>query len=233
MDAYTNACNKNYKTNPQNCPSLQGDDDDFSQGAMLVSICNTSTTQPPTTNCPVKMDIVVGFQKNGFIGAYLADNGNQTWYTNSVGNNKTGGAAWGSATDGMLAYISNPNIRSNNITLVKPSAGSLIKTNGGFAAAIDLRNGAIVWQTANPTMASNTAPVTLSNGVVYWPSLDTKGHVFMLDASTGKIINGHQYLGIKTNSGPVIIQGNIFLGSGYNRGNPGVGGAPGVFAIGL
>ncbi|RUS26530.1 quinon protein alcohol dehydrogenase-like superfamily, partial [Jimgerdemannia flammicorona] len=230
MDAYTNACSKSHPSNPQNCPELQGDDDDFSQGAMLVSICNTTLSQLPTTSCTTKTDILIGFQKNGFIGAYNPDNGAQLWYTNSVGSTQAGGATWGSATDGLRAYLSNSNTRSKNITLTRPSPGSLTMTNGGFAAAIDLRDGHIIWQTANPTKGKNGAPVTIANNVLYWPSQDSKGHLFALDAATGKILNGNHFLGVQTNSGPAVVDGNIFLGSGYNKAS--TSGSFGVFAIG-
>lgn len=108
-------------------------------------------------------------------------------------------------------------------------------SRGGFATALDL-DGNIVWQTANPFpvifdpsravlinkgrdpyWARNLGPMSVANGVVYWPSLDYQGKLIFLDGKTGRIL-GNFETGRPLGSlfcGPSIVDGTVYVGSGY------------------
>ena len=82
--------------------------------------------------------------------------------------------------------------------------------------ALDLVTGAILWQTANPTNSGGPAPVSYSNGVVYYPSNDDNGTLFALNAETGEKLFEFKTEGA-LNSGPSIVNGIVYIGSGYGK----------------
>ena len=63
------------------------------------------------------------------------------------------------------------------------------------------------------------APVTVANGVVYASSmakLPTQKQMFALDAATGAIL--WQFgAGSSVNSGPAVVTGSVYWGTGYSR----------------
>ena len=63
------------------------------------------------------------------------------------------------------------------------------------------------------------APVTVANGVVYASSmakLASQNQMFALDAATGAIL--WQFgAGSSVNSGPAVVNGTVYWGSGYSR----------------
>ena len=89
--------------------------------------------------------------------------------------------------------------------------------------------GTILWQTADPQVETlpglgvvgvwDLAPLTIANGVVYAASmakLPSQNQMFALDAATGAIL--WQYgAGSSVNSGPAVVKGTVFWGSGYSR----------------
>ena len=99
---------------------------------------------------------------------------------------------------------------------------------GGSWAALDPITGTILWQTADPQTETLPAPlgtvgvwdlgpVTVANGVVYTASMAKSGHqMFALDAATGQIL--WQFAaGSSVNSGPAVVDGSVYWGSGYSR----------------
>lgn len=110
-------------------------------------------------------------------------------------------------------------------------------SRGGYATTLDL-DGNILWQTANPFLvifnpiralafgqgknpiwAANLGPMSVANGVVYWPSMDILGRLIFLDAKNGKIL-GNFETGRPVGSlfcGPSIVDGTIYIGSGYSQ----------------
>jgi len=102
-------------------------------------------------------------------------------------------------------------------------------TTGGSWAALDPATGRILWQTADlqvETLAGlgtvgvwDLAPLSVANGVVYASSmakLASQNQMFALDAATGAIL--WQFgAGSSVNSGPAIVNGSVYWGSGYSR----------------
>ncbi|CAB4393947.1 unnamed protein product [Rhizophagus irregularis] len=87
----------------------------------------------------------------------------------------------------------------------------------------------ILWQTANPTQAKGVAPVSYSNGVVWYGSNDDNGHLFALDAENGNILLDF-VTGGTVACGPSIVNGIVYAGSGYERFGGGVNNTK-VFAL--
>ena len=92
----------------------------------------------------------------------------------------------------------------------------------------------ILWQTADPEAETlpaplgvvsvwDLAPVTVANGVVYASSMAKLGpEMYALDAATGAIL--WQYdAGSSVNSGPAVVNGSVYWGSGYSRSAEGSG----------
>jgi polyvinyl alcohol dehydrogenase (cytochrome) len=80
--------------------------------------------------------------------------------------------------------------------------------------ALDVLTGKILWQTANPTQAGGGAPVSYSNGVVYYSSADNDGTLFALNSKTGKILFEFKTIG-NLYCGASIVNGFVYIGSGY------------------
>lgn len=153
-----------------------------------------------------------------------------------------GGMEFGSATDGQRLYVNNNNYERVNTTLVKPVPGTAKWTEGGFVAALDAYSGTILWSFANSIKevikqprgvdyatwrdpngrypwsvnAATEAPLTVANGVLFLPSMDPAGHLFFLDAKTGKRV-GDIKLGASSNCGPSVVDGIVYTGSGYEH----------------
>src|SRR6185369_266540 len=87
----------------------------------------------------------------------------------------------------------------------------------------------ILWQKADPQTEPlpgmgvvgvwDLAPLTVANGIVYASSmakLATQKQMFALDARTGEIL--WQYgAGSSVNSGPAVVDGSVYWGTGYSR----------------
>lgn len=119
--------------------------------------------------------------------------------------------------------------------MINTYPGQWRKSWGGYAVALDL-DGKILWETANiypvllsplrllevepgyfPTWAINIGPMSVANGVVYWPSMDFQGSLIFLNAKNGRIL-GRFTTGQPIGSlacGPSIVDGTIYVGSGY------------------
>jgi outer membrane protein assembly factor BamB len=122
-----------------------------------------------------------------------------------------------------------------NYEMINTYPGQWKNSWGGYAVALDL-NGTILWETANPfpvllsplrlldqegglipTWALNIGPMSVANGVVYWPSMDFQGHLIFLEAKNGRIL-GSFATGQPVGSlagGASIVDGTIYVGSGY------------------
>ena len=100
---------------------------------------------------------------------------------------------------------------------------------GGSWAALDPMTGVILWQTPDRQTETvpgfvgvgvwDLAPVSAANGVVYAGSmakLANQNQMFALDAATGDIL--WQFMaGSSVNSGPAVVNGTVYWGSGYRR----------------
>jgi polyvinyl alcohol dehydrogenase (cytochrome) len=140
-----------------------------------------------------------------------------------------GGMEWGTAFDGERIYVSITNHHHIPYKLTENGVIGNTTVTGGSWAALDPITGAILWQTADPQVEDlpgvgvvgvwDLAPVTVANGVVYASSmakLANQNQLFALDAGTGTIL-WQLGAGSSVNSGPAVVDGTVYWGSGYAR----------------
>lgn len=189
----------------QNCPSPAGPDFDFGSGPNLFTV--QSPTGPRT--------IVGAGQKSGVYSAFDPDTGRLLWATQVGPGSVVGGIEWGSATDGQRIYVAIGNKDHTSYTL-QPSGQT---DTAGSWSALDPLTGQILWQTPDPHGAIDIGPMTVTNGVVFAPSMaggpnDT--NMFALNAATGSIL--WQFAaGGSVNAGATVVNGVVYWGSGYGR----------------
>jgi len=153
-------------------------------------------------------------QKSGVYWALDPLTGAEVWHTQVGPGGSYGGIQWGSATDGRRVYaaIANSNGEPYQIT---SAAGQTSTITGGSWAALDAATGAILWQTADPQGAMDLGFVSAANGVVYAGSTAVTGNnMYALDAATGTI-RWRFASGGSVISGPAIVKGTVYWGSGY------------------
>jgi polyvinyl alcohol dehydrogenase (cytochrome) len=200
-----------------NCPDPAGPDYDFGQGPALFTI-----KQPGKRH----REVLGAGQKSGQYWVVDPDDGSLVWVTQTGPGGAAGGLQWGSATDGMRIFTANANSDHKAWSLVQNGVDSGVSVNGGLWSALDAVTGRILWQVANPSpdpllastgvTAGSNAPVTLANGVVYGCSLDSEGHMFAMDAVSGRVL--WEFSSSDSGScgaGPAIVNGMVYWGSGY------------------
>ncbi|RIA80609.1 quinon protein alcohol dehydrogenase-like superfamily [Glomus cerebriforme] len=193
--------------NPQNCPDPAGPDYDFAQDPLLVNACFKPY------NCIL---LAIATAKSGISWALNAATGEIFWSVVAGPGGVDGGSLFGSATDGTRYFVSIANSNKDPYVFVKPSPKSQPATFGGAVVAIDILTGKILWQTANPLQVGALAPLTYSNGVVWYGSRDDNGHLFALDAENGNILFDF-VTGGTVGCGPSVVNGIVYAGSGYLR----------------
>ncbi len=192
------------------CPDPHGPDYDFGGGANLI--------RTEVDGKPVE-EIGAG-QKSGVYWALNPDTGAVLWGTQvGPGGSAAGGIQWGTATDGKRVYAE-VNNSANQKFLLQPEKTQ--EWNAGSWAALDAGSGAVLWQVPatgqNPLKpalpAGAEGQVTVANGVFYAGSMS--GDMVALDAETGKQLwkfaSGGSVI-----SGPSIVDGIVYWGSGYRR----------------
>jgi len=207
FDAWTTAC----IGLPTACPSPNGPDYDFGQGAMLI---------------PSKQgDLVVAGQKAGIMWALKADTGAVVWKTTVGPGSSLGGLEWGSATDGTRVYFAVANFNFGpfaHYAMINPPPGTPAFSDAGSWGAIDVNTGQVLWQTADPNGSIDLGPVSVANGVVYGASMGALFFpadlptMFAFDAATGKTLWSYT-AGGSVNAGPAIAGGKVIWGSGYSH----------------
>jgi polyvinyl alcohol dehydrogenase (cytochrome) len=163
---------------------------------------------------------VVGVgEKSGVYLVLDAKTGEFLWNTLVGPGGDQGGFEWGTAYDGDRIYVSVTN--QHHIPYLLTPSGN--PATGGSWAALDPTTGEILWQTGDPQGAWDLAPVSVANGVVYASSVAKTGdEMFALDAATGAILWSFP-AGSTVNSGPAVVDGTVFWGSGYARAAEGNG----------
>jgi polyvinyl alcohol dehydrogenase (cytochrome) len=184
------------------CPEPRGGDLDFGDGAMLYTAVIEGKPH----------DLLAAGQKSGMFWGIDRDTGQVLWSTLVGPGGQSGGVEWGSATDGKRLYVAITNSAFQDWTM-QPSG---IIATGGMWSVLDPATGKILWQTAEPTGSWAFGPVSVANGVVYAGSMDPKGYMRALDAVSGKILWSFASGG-SVASGPAIVDGMIFWGSGYEH----------------
>src|SRR5579871_873059 len=230
-DAFNTGC-----ATPQrnNCPDANGPDHDFGQPPILVNLAGG------------KRALVIG-QKSGMVhGVDPGQKGRSLWQTQAGPGSALGGSQWGSAADGKNVYVAISDVVIGGVPDPKSPLGFRLTVDpkkGGGLHAIDLQSGKIVWSAAPSTgcdaartdcSPAQSAAVTAIPGAVFSGSLD--GHLRAYSSSTGKIlwdtdtarefptVNGQPaHGGSMDAAGPAIVNGMLFVNSGYGQ----WGGMPG------
>jgi polyvinyl alcohol dehydrogenase (cytochrome) len=229
-DAYTNGCNTPQLTN---CPEAHGPDFDFGQPPILVRLAGG------------KRALVMG-QKSGMVHAVDPDEkGKILWQTRAGAGSALGGSQWGSASDGQKVYVAISDLGIGGVpdsTVPQGFRLTLDPKKGGGLHALDLKTGKIAWSTKpipcpenrNDCSPAQSAAVTAIPGVVFSGSVD--GHLRAYSASTGEVlwdtdtehefqtVNGKPAHGGSLDiAGPAVVNGMVFVNSGYGQ----WGGMPG------
>ena len=201
--------------NNANCPENEGPDHDFGASPALVTMTNGR-------------DLLVIGQKSGMTYGLDPDReGAVVWQYRAGAGSALGGIEWGFAVDGDKAYFAVSD-------LLTPEPGGLM--------AVRLRTGELVWYAEPPAPicaasgvrsgfmsgcdAALPAAVTAIPGVVFSGSND--GGLRAHSAETGEVIwtydtnrdfdtvNGVPASGGSLNaSGPVVVDGMVYVNSGY------------------
>jgi len=238
-DAYNNGCGAPPRTN---CPEAAGPDYDFGQSPILVRLGDG------------ERELVIA-QKSGMVHAVDPDQkGKILWQTRAGVGSPLGGSQWGSASDGQKVYVAISDLGIGVVVDPKLPQGyrlTLDPKKGGGLHALDLKTGKIVWSAKPASCAAErtdcspaqSAAVTAIPGVVFSGSVD--GHLRGYSASTGEVlwdadtarefdaVNGKSaHGGSMDGAGPTVVNGMVFVNSGYGQ----WGGMPGnvllAFSVG-
>jgi polyvinyl alcohol dehydrogenase (cytochrome) len=224
-DAWTIACLFPGNTN---CAPPAGVDFDFGQGPALFRVPAEGDGHRPALHGPGTRELLGAGQKSGYYWAFDPDTGNVVWATQVGPGGLLGGLEFGSAVDEHHIYVAECNTDFQPVTFtVGPQAGRTVK--GGFWCALDPATGQVLWQVAGnkppassgPTtppdaIALAPGPLSVANGVVFAGTLDAEGTMYALDGRTGNILWSFASGG-SINSGPAIVDGVVYWGSGYHR----------------
>jgi polyvinyl alcohol dehydrogenase (cytochrome) len=225
-DAYNSSCG----TDKQNCPDENGPDYDFGSSAIL-------------TQLPGGRDILLAGQKSGMVYALDPEKkGELLWEVRTATRGPNAGPSvgvqWGMSTDGQNVYA--PTSGSGRTPPNDPldtRRNILDPRQGGGLTALRVRDGSVAWY-APPIVCSLNAPsgcspaqsaaVTVIPGMVFSASMD--GHLRGYSAEDGKVIwdfdtarefqtvNGIKAKGGSIDGpGPVVVNGMVFINSGYSR----------------
>lgn len=115
-----------------NCPSTPGPDADFGMVPSYIM-----------SNSDYERDVFIVGQKNGILYSLDSQSGDLIWALETGPGGVTGGLSWGLAVDQDQVYFTS--INGNAVTWrVQPSNQT---TNGSAYGAVNLKNGAIAWET--------------------------------------------------------------------------------------
>ena len=213
--------------NGPNCPdeNERGPDYDFGSSAILVKT-------------PKGGDLLIAGQKSGMVYALNPDRKGEIAWTKRVAKGGTiGGVQWGMASDGQNVYAA----ASDAYFFTKDQVRVLAPDEGGGLTALRAAEGTKAWYAYPQPCGSRpgcspaqSAALTAIPGIVFSGSMD--GHMRAFAAEDGKVlwdfdtrrdfstVNGVAAQGGAIDGpGPVIVNGMLFMNSGYGR----FGGAPG------
>jgi polyvinyl alcohol dehydrogenase (cytochrome) len=227
-DAYNGSC----LGDRANCPGESGPDFDFGSSPILMT-------------APDGRELLLAGQKSGIVYALdPAKKGDIVWQTRVGQGGTNGGVQWGMATDGQRVYAAISDVgrtRQNNPLDTRRYV--LDPKQGGGVTALRVADGSQVWHIA-PAPCPEGAPagcspaqpgaVTGIPGVIFATSMD--GHIRAHAAEDGRTLwdfdTGREFEtvnGVKARGGSidgpgaVVINGMVFISSGYPRN----GGVPG------
>jgi len=218
-----------------------GPDLDYGASAMLVHVG--------------ERDVIVAGQKSGLVyGLDAADSGKILWQARAGKGGFTGGVQWGMASDGVNAYVAVSDVAKleGEVGEDPPMVGgaNFDPAAGGGLTAYRVLDGEKMWFAKSTPCAlprpgcspAQSGALTAVPGAVFSGSLD--GHLRAFSTQDGSLlwdfdterdfstVNGVLGKGGSLDgAGPVIVDGMLYVNSGYPR----FGGAPGnvLLAFGL
>jgi polyvinyl alcohol dehydrogenase (cytochrome) len=220
-DVYNSACANTPKG--ASCPDGNGPDFDFGSPVVYVT---------------AGRDLLVAGNKSGIVYAFDPDrNGEIVWQARVGEGGVNGGVQWGMASNGEFVYAA----VSDQLVTRTATARLLDPKVGGGLTALRLADGSRAWHVAPDPCGdrpgcspAQSAALTAIPGIVFSGSLD--GHLRAYTARSGEIIwdfdttrpfetvNGVKAAGGAIDGpGAVVVDGMVFVNSGYTRfgGNPG------------
>jgi polyvinyl alcohol dehydrogenase (cytochrome) len=212
-DSFVVAC---FATNQNNCPQDHGPDHDFGQSPILVTLPSGQRS------------VVIG-QKSGVVFAFDPDqDGKPLWQTRIGKGGPLGGTEWGSAANHERVYVANSDVR-----FLRDGTRRLDSSEGGGLFGLDLSDGKITMQVppvpcgerdrCSPALS---AAITLIPGVVfsggvsgYLRAYATEDSKLLWEFDTARdyaTVNGVTARGgAMDGPGPVIVDGMLYVNSGY------------------
>ena len=237
-DAYNSSCG----TDKLNCPNEDGPDYDFGSPAILTQV-------------PGGREILLAGQKSGMVYALDPEKkGALLWEFRIASRGPTVGPSvgvqWGMSTDGQNVYAAtSASGRTPPKDPLDTRRNILDPNQGGGLTALRIKDGSMAWNAPKivcvPNAPSGCSPaqsaaVTGIPGMVISASMD--GHLRGYSAEDGKVVwdfdtarefqtvNGIKARGGSIDGpGPVVVNGMIFINSGYSR----FGGMPGNVLLAL
>ncbi|MFN5107439.1 MAG: PQQ-binding-like beta-propeller repeat protein [Bradyrhizobium sp.] len=212
-DSFVVAC---FGTDQSNCPQDRGPDHDFGQSPILVNLRDGHR------------ELVIG-QKSGVVHALDPDHeGKILWQTRIGKGGPLGGTEWGSAADQDRIYVANSDVR-----FLMDGSRRLNSSEGGGLFGLDLETGKIALQVARVAYGDRpqcspalSAAVTAIPGVVFSGGVSGFLRAYATDDAkllwefdtareytTVNGVPGHG--GAMDGPGPVVVDGMLYVNSGY------------------
>lgn len=185
-------------------------------------------------------ELVVAATKAGVVFAVNSRSGKLEWGT-VIGPGNNAGPTYGGAFDDDGIYIVAPNTRKAPWILQRCDDPSGDLTVFSLITRLD-RKGRIVWQVPDPypnLFAGNTlavplpdgqfgqvvditngktmSPFTVSNGVLFTCTMSQGGTMYARSTKDGEILWQHPGNVGSCNSGPSLVDGRLYWGSGFGR----------------
>jgi polyvinyl alcohol dehydrogenase (cytochrome) len=212
-----------------NCPTPSGPDHDFGTSPILVTLAGGRR-------------VLIAGQKSGVVSAIDPDRQGAILWQRKIGKGgRLGGIQWGIAADRQHVYAA---VSDVEITGPPPGGEGgrpsifgvplmLSPKAGGGLYALDVATGEIAWHTPHPGCGTTpgcspaqSAATTVIPGVVLSGGLD--GHLRAYDTKDGRVIwdtdtarpfqtvnGGDAKGGSLDGSGPVVVNGTVYVNSGY------------------
>ncbi|WP_315831077.1 PQQ-binding-like beta-propeller repeat protein [Bradyrhizobium prioriisuperbiae] len=214
-DSFVVAC---FMPDRTNCPQNNGPDVDFGQSPILA-------------NLPDGHRILVIGQKSGVVHAFDPDQeGKVLWQTRVGKGGSLGGMEWGSTADAEHVYVANSDVR-----FVSGAPLRLNPNAGGGLFGLNLSDGKIAMQVAPVACGERdrcspalSAAITSIPGVVF--SGGVSGFLRAYASKDGRLlwefdtardydtVNGvPAHGGAIDGPGPVIVDGMLYVNSGYGQ----------------
>ena len=215
-DAWNGACVT--LTSRANCPENTGPDADY--GAPPILVNNNGR------------DLVLAGQKSGWVFALDPDDGgNIVWATQVGRGGFMGGIHWGMATDGTTLFVP---INDRGLYFIHKDFPKKPGLHG-----VNVADGEILWSTIEKNRCGLhfrgcgpglSAPITLTRDIVFTGTLDGIAKAYAADDGRElwafdtkrdyETVNGEKGFGGAIDSdGPVVIENQMFVNSGYAKFN--------------